>query len=125
LPEARFAVIAVAAEVNDDATIQREFDRLAQIAPKWDLPVAWQTDRLRRIRLGQAIDFLQQELARRPDAGLELRMAYPRLLVGAKRFPEARRSKRCYGRIRITRNCFMHLVCWPISCVIWLLPISA
>jgi tetratricopeptide (TPR) repeat protein len=90
LPEARFAVIAVAAEVNDDATIQREFDRLAQIAPKWDLPVAWQTDRLRRIRLGQAIDFLQQELARRPDAGLELRMAYPRLLVGAKRFPEAR-----------------------------------
>ncbi len=90
LPEARFAVIAVAAEVNDDASIQREFDRLAQIAPKWDLPVAWQTDRLRRIRLGQAIDFLQQELARRPDAGLELRMAYPRLLVGAKRFPEAR-----------------------------------
>jgi tetratricopeptide (TPR) repeat protein len=81
-------VIAVAAEVNDDATIQREFDRLAQIAPKWDLPVAWQTDRLRRIRLGQAIDFLQQELARRPDAGLELRMAYPRLLVGAKRFPK-------------------------------------
>lgn len=90
LPEARFAVIAVAAEVNDDATIQQEFDRLAKIAPKWDLPVAWQTDRLRRIRLGQAIDFLQQELARRPDAGLELRMAYPRLLVGAKRFPEAR-----------------------------------
>jgi hypothetical protein len=68
LPEARFAVIAVAAEVNDDATIQREFD-LAQIAPKWDLPVAWQTDRLRLRSAGQ--DFLQQELARRPDAGLE------------------------------------------------------
>ncbi|PXX49535.1 tetratricopeptide repeat protein [Aquitalea magnusonii] len=90
LPEARFAVIAVAAEINDEATIQREFDRLAQIAPKWDLPVAWQTDRLRRIRLDQAIDFLQRELQRRPDAGLELRTAYPRLLVGAKRFVEAR-----------------------------------
>ncbi|MBA4708125.1 tetratricopeptide repeat protein [Aquitalea aquatica] len=90
LPEARFAVIAVAAEINDDVTIQREFDRLAQIAPKWDLPVAWQTDRLRRIKLEMAIDFLQHELQRRPDAGLELRTAYPRLLVGAKRFAEAR-----------------------------------
>jgi len=90
LPEARFAVIAVAAESNDEATIQREFDRLAQIAPKWDLPVAWQTDRLRRINLEQAISFLKHELDRRPDAGLELRTAYPRLLVGAKRFPEAR-----------------------------------
>uniref|UniRef100_A0A8W7PSB6 Tetratricopeptide repeat protein n=1 Tax=Anopheles coluzzii TaxID=1518534 RepID=A0A8W7PSB6_ANOCL len=29
-------------------------------------------------------------LQRRPDAGLELRTAYPRLLVGAKRFAEAR-----------------------------------
>jgi hypothetical protein len=53
------------------------------------------------------------------------RMAYPRLLVGAKRFPECTGSKRCYGRIRITRNYFMHLVCLSISCVIWLLPISA
>jgi uncharacterized protein HemY len=33
---------------------------------------------------------LQQELARRPDAGLELRMAYPRLLVGGQALPEAR-----------------------------------
>jgi hypothetical protein len=119
LPEARFAVIAVAAEVNDDATIQREFDRLAQIAPKWDLPVAWQTDRLRRIRLGQAIDFLQQELARRPDAGLELRMAYPRLLVGAKRFPKPAAFEALLKQNPDNRTCSMPPVCWPISCAIW------
>jgi len=90
LPEARFAVIAVAAEANDEAAVQREFDHLAQIAPKWDLPVAWEADRLRRQNPAAAIDFLKRELERRPDAGLELKMAYPRLLVGAKRFPEAR-----------------------------------
>nr|WP_199068149.1 tetratricopeptide repeat protein [Chromobacterium sp. ASV5] len=92
LPEARFALLAVAAENNDAAAMQREFDRLAIIAPKWDLPVAWQVDRLRRQDMAQASDFLKRELARRPDAGMELKMAYPRLLVGAKRFPEARQA---------------------------------
>ncbi|WP_047250033.1 tetratricopeptide repeat protein [Chromobacterium subtsugae] len=90
LPEARFAVLAAAADNNDQKAVDREFDRLAQIAPKWDLPVAWQVDRLRRQDIPGAADFLQRELARRPDAGLELQAAYPRLLVGAKRFVEAR-----------------------------------
>ncbi|QEL57674.1 tetratricopeptide repeat protein [Chromobacterium paludis] len=90
LPEARFAVLAAAADNNDQAAVDREFDRLAQIAPQWDLPVAWQVDRLRRKDIHAATVFLQRELARRPQASLELRIAYPRLLVGAKRFPEAR-----------------------------------
>ncbi|AAQ61721.1 tetratricopeptide repeat protein [Chromobacterium violaceum] len=90
LPEARFAVLAAAADNNDQAAVDRELNRLAGIAPKWDLPVAWQVDRLRRKDINEAADFLQRELARRPDAGLELQIAYPRLLVGAKRFPEAR-----------------------------------
>jgi tetratricopeptide (TPR) repeat protein len=92
LPEAHFAIIAVAAEVDDTAAVNAGFDQLARLAPKWDLPVAWQADRLRRQDLGLAIDFLGHELARRPDAGLELKMAYPRLLTAAKRFPEARQG---------------------------------
>jgi len=92
LPEARFALIAVASEVNDQATINAEFDRLAVLAPKWDLPVAWETDSLRRTDPNAAIAFLKRELDRRPDASLELKMAYPRLLVGAKRFEEARNA---------------------------------
>ncbi|UTH76534.1 tetratricopeptide repeat protein [Chromobacterium sp. IIBBL 290-4] len=90
LPEARFAVLAAAADNNDQAAVQRELDKLAQIAPKWDLPVAWQVDRLRRADVSAAVDFLKNELARRPDAGMELQAAYPRLLVAAKRFAEAR-----------------------------------
>lgn len=90
LPEARFAVMAAAAETGNDAVVYRELDTLAQIAPNWDLPVAWQADRLRKQDLGQAANFIKKELDRRPHAGLELKVAYPRLLVGAKRFPEAR-----------------------------------
>jgi len=89
LPEAHFALIAVASDANDQATIDAEFDKLAVLAPKWDLPVAWETDRLRRTDQNAAIAFLKHELDRRPDASFELKLAYPRLLVGAKRFDEA------------------------------------
>ncbi|GGY08506.1 hypothetical protein GCM10011289_09080 [Paludibacterium paludis] len=90
LPEARFAVIAIAAEVNDDAEVERQFDRLATLAPRWDLPVAWQTDRLNRKDSKAALAFLKKELARRPDASMELKIAYPRLLLSQKQYPEAR-----------------------------------
>ncbi|AXK39332.1 tetratricopeptide repeat protein [Crenobacter cavernae] len=90
LPEARFALITVAAEVDDQATVDAEFDKLAKIAPKWDLPVAWQVDRLRRGNVDASLAFLKAELARRPAAGIDLKMAYPRLLVSVKRYDEAR-----------------------------------
>jgi len=92
LPEARFAVISAAAEAGDMATVSLEFDHLAMLAPKWDLPVAWEAERLRKQNLDAALVFLKKELARRPGASLELKMAYPRLLVGAKRFGEARQE---------------------------------
>ncbi|MFC3530895.1 tetratricopeptide repeat protein [Vogesella facilis] len=89
LPEARFALIAVAAEANDQATVDTEFARLARIAPQWDLPVLWQVDRLRRQSAGDAIGFLKQELARRPQSSIDLNSSYIRLLAGEKRFAEA------------------------------------
>ncbi|WP_166642265.1 tetratricopeptide repeat protein [Paludibacterium purpuratum] len=92
LPEARFALLAAAAEVDRQDVIDRQFDRLAVLAPKWDLPVAWQAERLRKAQPEAAIAFLKKELARRPDASLELKMAYPRLLVAQKHFPEARQA---------------------------------
>lgn len=90
LPEARFAVLATAAEAGKPDVVAQEFDRLALIAPQWDLPVAWQTDRLRRQDVKLAAAFLERELARRPQASLELKMAHPRLLVGLKQFDKAR-----------------------------------
>ncbi|NDV13264.1 tetratricopeptide repeat protein [Crenobacter caeni] len=90
LPEARFAVLSAAAEAGDNQAVAAEFDTLARVAPRWDLPVAWQVDRLRQKDNDAALAFLARELARRPQAGVELQLAYPRLLVNGKRFPEAR-----------------------------------
>lgn len=90
LPEAQFALIAVAVEVGDSAVVDKAFDRLAFLAPQWDLPIIWQADRLSRKNPEAAILFLQRELARRPKAGLELRMALPKLLLVQKQFVDAR-----------------------------------
>ena len=89
LPEARFAHLAVAAEAGKQDAVDAELARLAQIAPQWDLPVMWQLERLRRQSPAAAIDFLKAELARRPQASVELRMNYIRLLAGEKRYAEA------------------------------------
>lgn len=92
LPEAHFALAAIAAETGDEATVNTAFDRLAVLAPQWELPVAWQTDRLRRQSAAVAAAFLRRELDRRPGLSLELQTAYPRLLVSAHRFAEARNA---------------------------------
>lgn len=93
MQEARFAVVAMASEAKEQATLDAEFNRLAEIAPTWDLPVAWHTDRLVRAnQLDAALAFLKKELARRPGASLNLKLAYPRLLVATKRYDEARQS---------------------------------
>lgn len=92
LPEAHFAVIVAASGVADGARIDSAFDTLARLAPKWDPPVAWRTDQLRKTNIAQAILFLRKELARRPDASLELKMALPRLLVSDKQYPQAREA---------------------------------
>lgn len=89
LPEARFAHLAVAAEAGKQDAVEAELARLAQIAPQWELPVMWQLDRLRRQNPALAVDFLTVELARRPQASLELGMNYIRLLAGEKRYAEA------------------------------------
>ncbi|SCK09634.1 tetratricopeptide repeat protein [Vogesella sp. LIG4] len=89
LPEAHFALIAVAAEAGDQPTVDSGFAQLARTAPQWDLPVLWQVDRLRRQSAADAISFLKQELARRPQSSIELNTSYIRLLAGEKRFAEA------------------------------------
>jgi len=89
LPEARFAHLAAAAEAGKQDAVDAELARLAQIAPQWDLPVMWQLERLRRQSPTLATEFLKAELARRPQASVELGMNYIRLLAGEKRYTEA------------------------------------
>ncbi|BEV73276.1 tetratricopeptide repeat protein [Paludibacterium sp. B53371] len=90
LPEARFALLTAAADSGKTEVVDQELDRLATLAPKWDLPVAWLADRLRKDQPLAALALLKKELARRPEASFEMKMAYPRLLVSQKQFVEAR-----------------------------------
>lgn len=92
LPEARFAHLAVAAEAGDQTAVAQEFERLAKIAPAWDLPLLWQVDRLRRESSDSAIRFLQAQMQLRPDASLELHLTLIRLLAGEKRYADAQRQ---------------------------------
>lgn len=89
LAEAQFALITAASETGDQKAVDQAFDKLAHIAPEWDLPVAWQVEKLRHTKLDDTITFLKRELDRRPNADYELQAAYPKLLVSAKRYDEA------------------------------------
>ncbi len=90
VPEGHFALMVTAHEAGDSAMVQSELDTLATLAPTWDLPVAWYVDRVRQASPEQALELLQRELARRPQAGLELQLSQPRLLVMLKRYDAAR-----------------------------------
>ena len=88
--EGHFALMITAQEAGDDAMAQAEMATLATLAPAWDYPVGWQVERLRQTSPEAALSLLERELARRPQAGLELRLGYPRLLVMVKRYDAAR-----------------------------------
>ncbi|PXX80788.1 tetratricopeptide repeat protein [Rivihabitans pingtungensis] len=88
--EGHFALMITAQEAGDDAMAQAEMATLATLAPAWDYPVGWQVERLRQPSPEAALSLLERELARRPQAGLELRLSYPRLLVMVKRYDAAR-----------------------------------
>lgn len=88
--EGHFALMITAQEAGDDAMAQAEMATLATLAPAWDYPVGWQVERLRQTSPEAALSLLERELARRPQAGLELRLSYPRLLVMVKRYDAAR-----------------------------------
>lgn len=90
--EGHFALMITAQEAGDDAMAQAEMATLATLAPAWDYPVGWQVERLRQTSPEAALSLLERELARRPQAGLELRLSYPRLLVMVKRYDAAREA---------------------------------
>ena len=90
LPEAHFAQAVAAATLKEDAAVERSLDTLADLAPRWDLPVLWRLDAVRKQSPDLALAFLEKELKRRPHAGAELQLARPRLLVGLRQYEAAR-----------------------------------
>ena len=87
--EAHFAVAQAALAANDESLALLELTRAASIRPGWDLTAIFEAQILRRRSPGEAIERLGAYLDKYPTAR-DVRMNYARLLVGEKRYPEAR-----------------------------------
>ena len=87
--EAHFAIAQAALAANDEALALLELTRAASIRPGWDLTAIFEAQILRRRSPGEAIERLGAFLDKYPTAR-DVRMNYARLLVGEKRYPEAR-----------------------------------
>ena len=89
LPEAHFAIAQAAFGANDEALALLELTRASAIRPGWDLPVIFEAQILRRRAPAEAIERLGGFLDKYPTAR-DVRLSYARMLVGEKRYPEAR-----------------------------------
>ncbi|MGH8674802.1 MAG: tetratricopeptide repeat protein, partial [Burkholderiales bacterium] len=89
VPEAHFAIAQAAFAANDEALALLELTRASAIRPGWDLTVIFEAQILRRRAPAEAIERLGSFLDKYPTAR-DVRMNYARLLVGEKRYPEAR-----------------------------------
>jgi len=87
LPEAYFVKAQVAAGAGDVERARKEIERALQLRPAWDLAALARAELLPK---GAAqIGYLQSWLDANPD-GQDVRLGYARLLVGEKRYDDAR-----------------------------------
>ena len=89
VPEAGFALASAATEAGEQEVADTTISQLARTAPKWEVPVFWRLERLRQLAPELAGPFIQRAAAERPGASMDLKLAYPRLLVSEKRYDEA------------------------------------
>ncbi len=89
VPEAHFAIAQAAAAANDEALAGEALAHAASLRPGWELAAIFEAQVLRRRSPGEAIERLSAYLEKYPGAR-DARMSYARLLVGEKRYPEAR-----------------------------------
>ncbi len=89
LPEARFAVAQAAVAANDEALALAELRRAAEMRPDWEHAALYEAQLLRRNSPEDAIKRLAGFLERFPNAR-DARLGLARLLVGEKRYSDAR-----------------------------------
>jgi tetratricopeptide (TPR) repeat protein len=89
LPEAHYAVAQSAAGAGEDRLALEEVRRARQLRPDWEAAVLLESQLLQKVSVDQAASVLADFLQRYP-AARETRLAYARMLVTQKRFPEAR-----------------------------------
>ncbi|HEX5612649.1 MAG TPA: tetratricopeptide repeat protein [Burkholderiales bacterium] len=91
VPEAHFALAQAAVAANDEALALVELKQATSLKPEWDLAAIFEAQILRRRAPAEAIERLGAYLDKYPKAR-DARMSYARLLVGEKRYPEARKQ---------------------------------
>lgn len=91
VPEASFAVAQAASNADDQATTLASARKALELRPGWELAALFQARALERDSVDQAIVFLEGFLKSNPGAR-DARLSLARLLVAARRYPEARKQ---------------------------------
>ena len=91
VPEASFAVAQAASNADDQATALAAARKALELRPGWELAALFQARALERDSVDQAIVFLEGFLKSNPGAR-DARLSLARLLVAARRYPEARKQ---------------------------------
>ncbi len=89
LPQARFAVAQAALGAGDEELALKEIRRAAELRPDWELAALFEAQVLQRAQPAAAAARLAGYLAKYPDSR-EVRLNYARVLVGDRKFAEAR-----------------------------------
>jgi tetratricopeptide (TPR) repeat protein len=89
VPEAHYAVARMATSAGDDRLALDEIRKARQLRPDWEAAVLLEAQLLQKTSVDQAAAVLADYLKKYPPAR-EARLAYARILVGQKRFTEAR-----------------------------------
>jgi Flp pilus assembly protein TadD len=89
LPEARLAVAQATLAAGDEQGALAETRRAAEMRPGWEMAAIYEAQVLQRGSAERAAASLAAFLEKYPKAR-EARLAYARLLIGERRYPEAR-----------------------------------
>jgi len=91
VPEASLAVAQAAWNAGDFPAALDAARNALKLRPGWELAALFQAQALQRNSAAEAIGFLEDFVKTYPDAR-DARLNYARLLVSARRFPEARKQ---------------------------------
>ncbi|HLB15673.1 MAG TPA: tetratricopeptide repeat protein [Burkholderiales bacterium] len=89
LAQARFAIAQAAAAAGQDELALKEVREAARLAPDWELAVLYEASLLQKTSATVAAERLATYLKAHPRSR-EVRLAYARMLVADKKYPEAR-----------------------------------
>ncbi|MDR2452661.1 MAG: tetratricopeptide repeat protein [Candidatus Accumulibacter sp.] len=91
IAEAHYAVAAAASGAGMNERARREAGLALELRPDWERAALLQTQFLMRESREDAIAFMKDFLGRNPEAG-ELRLLFARVLIGERRYADAKRE---------------------------------